>query len=287
MKKKHLVVLIGLLVISMVLLPVIGCDGDDSSGDSDGTGQNVTKENVTELVREALIGLNTYEIEMELTMNIEGEVGDEKGEVTISVKADGAMDLAAKRSRTDMAMSLKMRAEGESMDENMRMSAYIIDDTYYLGTSEGSGSMRWDTQSAPSYLWDQQEQTNQLLTLLENSNISYLKTEKVQGVQCYLIEVDADLDTLWDFVLGQSGEFTQGMGLDFMEGSLKKVTVKYWFDRDTLFFRKIYVYIDMELDEEQLGEEGEIRFITEMTTDFHKHNSSVDITLPEEAENSW
>jgi hypothetical protein len=169
------------------------------------------------------------------------------------------------------------------MDESARMTAYIVDDMYYVGTADSSGSMIWDSQSAPSSIWEQQEQTQQFMDLLEGSKVNSLKTEKVDGIPCYLVEIVPDLETLWKLVLGQSGDFTTDVDIDLLGGSLKKVNVKYWFDQDTMFFNKIYVYLDMELDEEQLGEEGEIRFITEMTMAFQEHNASVDITVPEEA----
>jgi len=278
MKIRSLYLISALLLVIILLTSMMGCSGGGSNV------KGITVQNVGEKVRTALQSLHSYEADMEMAANVEGVVEGQTMALKMSAKANGAMDLEAKKSGTEMAISVTGKAGTEKVDQTTKTSTYIIEDTAYVGTADESGKMTWKTQSAPSSTWDQQQQTQQMMSLLDSSNIKYLKSEKVQSTQCYLVELDPDLNLLWNFIMQQMGSSSPDMDTSQLSNAIKEATVKYWFDQDTLFFRKVYVYIDMEMDAEMLGaKSGSVKYIIELTSDFNKYNTNMNIQLPAEA----
>jgi len=267
---------LGLLVASLV--SAVGCS---QGGEGLAPGTAITVDNVTEMVGNALEDLNSYEMALEMTISMEGVVDGEEGKSTMSAKGDGALDMAGKKMGINMAMSVNAEIEGESIDETTKLASYVIGDTLYVGTTDADGNTTWQRQSAPASTWERQDQIEQQMKLLRASKVKYVKSEKVQTTDCYVIELEPDLAVLWEMTMQQFGSMDTGMDPSDLQAALKKVTAKYWFDKDNLFFRKAYVYMQMEMGAAQLGAtSGQIEFVAEMTMDFTKHNQTPDIQLP-------
>lgn len=280
MQSRYMVLI--LFLMATLLISTLSCKGTESTNAG-----GVTVQNVAERVQGALLQLNSYETEMEMTMNLDGVVDGESGKIDLTAKANGAADMAARKMWMDMAMSMKGKGGTETIDEVNKISTYIDGDITYVGTTDSTGKMSWQHQTTPSSTWEQKQQIDQFMSLLDNSEIKYLKSEKVQGTQCYLVELDPDLNVLWNLIGQQMGQYTSDMGVDNIGSAVKKVTVKYWFAQDTLFFRKIYINMDMELSAEQMGgTEGQVTVLSEITLDISKHNTSINIKVPEEAKAS-
>jgi hypothetical protein len=258
-----------------------GCSSDNSDF------KDISVQDFGARVQENLPNLNSYETELEMSFDMEGVIGDQSTTATMSITATGATDLAAKKTRMDMSMQVKGTSGSENIDQTSRILAYIIEDTSYVGTSDAGEKMNWSHKAVSSTMWEEQLQTEPLMKLLENSKINSLKTETVQGIRCFLVELNPDPSLLWDTLMSQIGESSGGLNSEEMGDSVKKATVKYWFTQDTIFFKKVYISLDMEIDAQTMGaESGEMRYIIEMNQSFNKHNQNIDIQLPAEATES-
>jgi hypothetical protein len=281
MKIQYRYLITASLLVLILLISMLSC----SSGNSNSNG--ITAENVGGKVQTALQSLRSYEMEMEIALNAEGEAEGQALTMKMSGKANGAVDLDAKKSGVEMALIVTGKSGTEKIDQTTKTSTYIIEDTTYVGTSDENGKVTWQTQPTTSNAWEQQQQTEQLLTLLDSSNIKYLKSEKVQGTQCYLIELEPDPEALLNTVMNQMNGSSSGTDSGLPSDAVKKVTVKYWFAQDSLFLRKAYVLMEMQLNAEDLGaKEGNLTYVIELTMDFNKFNSGVNIILPAEATKS-
>ncbi len=282
MKTKAFYVITALLLI-ILLTPAVSCS---QGGVQEPAAQEISAANVADRVQEASKNLKTYHLDMEMTMGMKGVVNGESGDINMSAKSDGAVDLVVKKMGMEMAMSMKGKGGDTTIDEVMKLSTYIIDNMMYTGTTDAQGKTQWQRKQAPSSTW--QNQVDQQIKLLKSSKILYLKSEKVQGVPCYVVELDPDLDTLWGIMMQQSALSQTGMDIPNMKDAVKKVTYKYWLNKDTLFMTKGYGYVEMELTAAQLGQgnTGQLKMVVELTIDFNKLNESVDITLPAGAKGS-
>src|SRR3989304_1143307 len=147
------------------------------------------------------------------------------------------------------------------------MASYIVGDRQYVGTADEGGEMEWVSQSVPSNAWEKQPVDLQV-ELLKNSKIKFLKSERVNSVQSYVVEIDPNLEMLFETVMQQPGIEEFPLSPQQMKDATKKLTVKYWFAKDTFFLKKAYVYWEMALTPEMLGaEEGHLDLIVELTMD--------------------
>jgi len=277
MKNKNYFPLIILMLVGILLTLIPGCSGDSDFVD-------ISVQDFDDRVRESLPNLHSYEMAIQVIMNAEGEAEDESATVKYVLQGEGAVDLAAKKTGMEMSVNVKGNSGSETIDQTARVSSYVIDDISYTGTSDENGDMEWQHQTISSSAWEEGLQSEQLIHLFESSQIETLKAETVQGERCFLVELDPDPALLWDTVMSQIGGSSGGTYNEDMGNAMKKTSVKYWFVQDTLFFKRIYIYMDIELDAETMGvNSGEMHYIIEMTMDFNNHNQSMNIELPAEA----
>jgi hypothetical protein len=278
MKTKSHYLAFSLLLAAILLLSMAGCSGGNSDF------KNISVQDFGTRVQESLPNLKSFETELAMDFDMQGAAADKSMSVKMSITGTGATDLTAKKTRTDMSMQITGKNGTDNIDEKSRIAAYIIEDISYIGTSDNGSEMTWRHETASSTIWEEQPQTAQLMKLLDNSKINSLKTETVQGVRCFLLELNPDPAMLWDTLMSQVGESSGGFSSEEMGNSLKKATVKYWFTQDTLFFKKVYISLDMELDAKTMGvESGQMQYLIVMTQTFNKHNQKTEIQLPVEA----
>jgi len=263
------------LCLSALLLSSCGGEGSDSN--------KLNTENVVERVSAALPNIKTYHTEMDMSIHIRGDMMDEKADMNMVMKGNGALDLDEHKAKLEMTMEARGDAAGEKISENNKIMTYILEDMVYVGTSRDSESMAWDHQSLPASAWDQQNQIEQQRKLLASSTVKYVKDETVQGTQCYVVELVPDLKTLWDTVMRQSGMMGNSMDIQSLQDAMKNVTASYWFEKDSLYFKKAYVEMKMEMTPEMIGEsgEGQMNMDVEMTLLFDGYNQPVEILVPD------
>jgi hypothetical protein len=267
-------------VAALVFVTIPGCSNNSDFKD-------ISVQDFGARVHENLPNLNSYETELEMSFNMEGVIDNQSLTTTMTITATRTTDQTAKKTGMDMSMKVKGTAGSDNIDQNERTSIYIIDGTSYVGKSNAEEKMYWSHETATSTMWEEQLQTEQLMKLLDNSKINSLQTETIQGVRCFLLELNPDLTSLWDTISSQIGESSSGTNNENMANFVKKATVKYWFTQDKLFFKKVYIHLDMEMDAEALeADSGSIHYTIEMNQFFNKHNQKLDIHLPPEATDS-
>jgi len=266
----------------ILIATMTGCKSGTTGGTAADT---VTVDNITSRVQEATPNLKTYVVNMDMTMGMKGEIGGEAGDITLSVAAEGSVDMEQRKMGMNMTLDMSGTGGDQQIDETMNALTYIVGDMMYVGTAAEGGDVQWQSQIAPVSTWDQQNQLELQLKLFEGSQITSLRQETVDGVACYRVEISPDLATLWDMVGQQFGDATSGVDVADLKDTIKTVSVRYWFAKDNLFMKKGFVHMEMQLTAAQLGEEGpgSLDMTIEITMDFSKHNQPVTITVPAEA----
>jgi len=144
----------------------------------------------------------------------------------------------------------------------------------------------WMKQEVPADFWETQATIDQQLELLQASRVKYLQDEKVEGVDCYVLEITPDLAQLWQTAMQQPWMEEVPMEIPDLEDMIKKVSVKQWIAKDTLFLTKVNIQITILVTSEAMGmpeEEGEMRMSIVMDMSVYDYNKPVSIELPAEA----
>ncbi len=300
-----------ILALSLVLvmaLSFVACDGEDLP-----SAQEIIDGSI-----QALDDVRTCEFDVEASMDVDAEVEGESGNANMEMDASGALDI--ENYQMHMAMTMHVAATGEE-DMDMEAEAYLVDNTLYFLT-DALGMMTdifgmgptWmkleisemgellEMEELPEEYWEQADllelQTELLefqTELLEALDIEVTGSERVDGIDCYVLESNPDMERLWQTFM----EMYETMGLettdipedfeDYLDEMVRSLSIKQWIAKDTYFPMKVEIEMNMEFNPEEMGypeEEGEVSVDMSMTMLIFNYNQPVSIELPPEAEDA-
>jgi len=235
--------------------------------------------------------VKTYQFDMGMTMAISGESDGESVQGTITMDADGACDLPNTQLRMQMNMTMDITAP-EVEEQAIEMEAYVIGNTVYMLANMEGISSGWMKSEAQAETWkEQMTQVESQAGLLQAADVELLGSEKIKGVDCYVLQVTPDLQKLWEIVMQQEAlamevpQITPGAINDIFQS----FSIKYWVEKDTYFLAKTDIQMKMELTPQAMGiqdETGQVNLDMSMTLLAYDYNKAVTITLPPEAQNA-
>jgi hypothetical protein len=231
-------------------------------------------------VIEAQDDIRTYEFEMDMTLEISSAALINDFIMTESFS--GALDLNKREMRMDSTIN--------SPDE-MREVMYLIDDMIYEMEEFSSEEFWHPPYEASEEDWGQmsgyivhESQINQQLEFLKTAQVDIIGTDRVKGVNCYVLQLMPDLNQLWSFVI-------QNPVVEYMwylqetpteailQGIFSNISVRQWVAKDTYFLTKAEIYMTLDWTEE----EGEVTWPMTINLLVYNHNQPLNIVVPDEA----
>ncbi len=278
-----------IFTISLVLiiaLSFVACTGGD-----EGEAGLPSAQEIIDGVIEAQDDIRTYQFDVDMTMDMAFEVEDEAFEQDMAMGFSGALDLENRQMIMDMTMSTEMFEEALEISAEM----YIIGDMVYTMVEDPETGSMWEKSEMTPEFWEEVNQyINQVepqMELLEVVQVEVIGSEKVGGVDCYVLQLTPDMEQLWQLAMQQSGVTGElvlpDIGEEFLREAFKNFSVKQWVAKDTYFLTKVEMYMAIELTPEALGypeEEGLMTMDITMNLLAYNYNQPVSIELPPEAE---
>ncbi len=272
------------LTMSLVLVMVLSfaaCAGEPSA------------QEIVDSVIESFDNIRTYQFDMDMTMDMAGEAEGEVLEQTVTIDNSGTLDLENVQMRADLTMNVNMVAPEEDEME-MGVEMYVIDGIMYAMPKVPEEEPVWMKEEVPAEGWEVLKGIGGLETykeLLETAQVEVIGSEKVKGVDCYVLQLIPDMAQLWQIAVGQGGVDEEGILPTVPEESLQEVirsfSVKQWIAKGTYFLMKVEIDMAVESTPEvmdYLGEEGEMTIDLTMSLLAYNYNQPVSIELPPEAE---
>jgi len=242
-------------------------------------------------VIESFDNIRTYQFNMVVTQDQAGEAEGEVLEQTVTVDNSGTLDLENVQMRAELTMTVNMVAPEED-EIVMGVEMYIIDGMMYAMPEAPGEEPTWMKSEVPTEAWEMQKGMSGLETykeLLETAQVEVIGSEKVKGVDCYVLQLTPEMAQLWQTVgLGGVGIGTAPtVPEELLQEVFSDFTVKQWIAKDIYFLMKVEIDMAVELTPEvmdYLGGEGEMSM--DMTLSFlaYNYNQPVSIELPPEAE---
>jgi len=274
-----------ILALSLVLvmaLSFIACEGEDLPSAQD----------IVDNYIQALEDVRTGEFDMEMTMDIDGEEEGESIAANMEMDASGVLDI--ENNQLQMAMNLALTGE-EDMEVEAEM--YLVDNTFYILTDMlGMGPM-WmklemsEMEELPEEYLEQADLLELPIELLEAFEVEVTGSEKVDGIECYVLEINPDMEQLWQMF--ETTELEMADIPEDFEGHLDEMfrsfSVRQWIAKDTYLLTKQEIEMTMEFTPETMGfpeEEGEAAIDLFITLLFYDYNQPVSIELPPGAEDA-
>ena len=238
-------------------------------------------------VIESYENIKTYQFDLDMTMHATGEAEGEAPEHTVIMDNSGTLDLENLQMKVDLSAG--------SGEEMMRLESYIVDGTMYVKPEAPGEQSMWMKQEAPAEVWERMSASSGIENykeLLRTAEVEVTGSEKVEGVDCYVLQLNPEMAELYQAAMEPAGGIGQaGMLPPVPEELLQEIfssfSVKQWIAKDTYFLMK--VEIDMAIAStpelmDYLGEKGETSLDITINFQAYNYNQPVTIELPPEAE---
>jgi hypothetical protein len=196
---------------------------------------------------------------------------------------------------TDHALKLSMAsltyAKGDEGNTSViALEEYLINDTLYLKV-DGN----WTIMKMPGVAdaWSAQNTMTQQLEMFNQSRLSLIGSEMVEGADCYNVRAEMDMSTVANLLAGEVPSLVPMPGMNYTELFRNmRMDVNYWITKDTHLLKKTDVTEVFTMTPQSLGlpanESGalEMRINAKVSMLFEGFNESVNIKLPAEAKNA-
>ncbi len=270
-----------LVLVLILSFAFVGC----------GEKETLTPEQIDQLVANvtsALEDTETYQFDMDMVMTMDVTGGTQPGAITMDATGDGAMSLVDQRMKMTMTMTMDIPGMGE---ETMEQESYLVGGWMYIRQTMAGMDLGWMKMEMPEGMWETQDQLDQQIEFLTQGDLSmveFLGSEKVAGVDCYVLEVTPDMVDLANYLSQQQGiEGLTPSDLTKLVVAIKQFSIKEWLAKDSGLCMKASNHILMEMTPELLdlapGDFEKMAADMDIEMTFRDYNKPVAIILPPEA----
>jgi len=151
--------------------------------------------------------------------------------------------------RMDMTTSIAKTGQTE-METVMAM--YLIGDMFYWMDFRETDPM-WTKSEMPEEYWEEMRQVEPQIELLEAAQVEVIGSERIGGIDCYVLEVTPDLEQLNQLSLRLAYQEAQDVTEEFLQEIFRSFSVKQWVAKDTYFLTKADIDMSMEFTPEEEG----------------------------------
>jgi len=279
---------VAILILALLLVSLVACGG--------GEGEAGPAEEIADAAMAAYSGQDTYQFDMDMTVEMDVTGVDETVEGTVTVDMNGASDKVNGRTYTNMQTSTD---PSTAMEGDVEM--YNMDDWVYLRTSmpgEPPTWLKWEV-CLPCGGGEKLDIVGQQVDLLEDSvGVEVIDNDTVDATECYVLEVRPELEKLWEWVQEQVALENQLPALDSgLEEVISDFAINQWIAKDTYFILKSTLDMTLTFSSSSSscpscglipalpGESARTYDIT-ATVMVYDVNQPVNIELPPEAEDA-
>jgi len=265
-------------------------------------------EEILEKTNQAMEGVTSLSCDIDLDMYMIATTGTEDikemNEVSAELALSGVIDMENRQLQMEMDIGygytdLLRSSTESSISVNMGMALYLLNDVAYIMMDDPLAGESWMKYEIPA---DEMQQVEDILDenltpagmqelLMDVSQVIVEGTEKIKGVDCYVLRITLDEIKLWQRIKQEA----QAMGEEIPEGAdigalleiIQGISIRQWVARDTYHIAGIQVVLDIEMDAEDMGyidEVGSIKIDAIFDALFYDYNQPVSIVLPAGAE---
>ncbi len=270
-----------LLLVLLAVLALVGCGGSE------------TKVNADEVVQKALAAqanLKTTRIVLDLEGTAQGNVNGSAFEASVEASVNSAIDQTNKRIHASVSLDVTATGEEPKAED---IEIYVIDNYTYMKAGDSS----WMKQVIEEDFWASLSQSLGALTsdnfqtqILSSVDAKYVKEQKVNGVNCYLLELTPDISALQQMMTKQPMVADSGIQLPELKNLVKQISFKVWIAKDTSFLTKVEIELNAEITPQTFGlstdSSDKLTITLKFTADASDFNQTLAIQLPAEAQNA-
>jgi hypothetical protein len=252
-----------------------------------GCAQKVPAQEIVNLTLEAVPGVSAVRMSMQSTLDTSSS--DSSSPFTISTTQNMTAEIQTSPPAMHAVMNISLNTSPLG-NMNVSTNLYLIDSWMYASTDLSGSVKAWTKYQLKPEDWTSQNQLEQQAEFLKSAvHVSVVGSEKVEGVECFVLDVKPDLVALSEFMNAQ--ESGAGVdGIDFSRFDLAKIfktySIKEWVAKDNYLLQKAEMKVVMDLSQQDVmptSSTENTTFVIKSTINFYDYNKPVTITLPPEA----
>ncbi len=191
--------------------------------------QSVNPSAIKQKVVESSKGIRTYRFNM--ITESEVIVGNETNGVksTTVSNVTGAMDLVNR----SMVVNTSVITKRFGHTYEMRSETVVLNDTAYMKVVRPNGTVAWFKTKVGEDFWRRSDQIDQQVTLLRISKVVKVADGRVNGEDCYVLDLKPDMDKFAEFVISYSRNVPKNK--TELTKIIKDVEVRMWIAKDTFY----------------------------------------------------
>ena len=273
-----------ILLLSLAFVLALACVGCAEKGET------LTSEQIDQIVVDAVNAVaeaQTYKFDMDMFMTMAVVGGTDPGTMTVGANATGVIDNV--NQEMQMIMDMTMNVPGED-EQQMGMEMYIVDEWVYMEMSIPEIGEQWMKMELTPAMWQTQQQIEQTMELLQTATeVKFLGSEAVDGVQCYVFDIIPDMEKLAEYLAQQQSMLGVGLDIESLAELFANmsVSIREWVAQDSLFLTKSTADLLIEVTPADVGAAPEDfdRMTMDLSTvmTVYGYNQPVSVELPPEA----
>jgi hypothetical protein len=263
------------LVLAFSLVAFVGCKEKLPQGEID---QIITAADAA--------SYDTVSFDMDMPVTVKMAGGSDPGTMSIIMSGTGAIDVVnqAMQMTMDMEMSLP-DLDPQAIDANI----YILEGWMYTGIEIPGMGGQWLKTELTEAMWEQQGQVEQYVELLATAvEVDYKGIETVNGIECYVFEIEPDMATLAALTLEETSILGMMDLSAFNIAELyKELSVREWLAKDSYLLQRAEIELVFEVRPGDVGATS--ADFDKMTIDigmamrFYAYDQPFTVVLPPEA----
>ena len=234
--------------------------------------------------------VKTFNVDMNMTMGMNVEGGQQPMKIDMKAGATGAMDIAGTRLKMQMNVDMNVPVVGK---QNTSTELYVLDNWLYSKVTVPDSGDQWVKTKLSPAMWQQQNQLDQQIEMLKTAvDVASVGEETIDGTVCYVLSVTPDMAALSGYL---ASELAQGSASGILNNAdlsrvFKSVAVKEWISKRDYLPMKVDMNMSLEMLPGDVGAKSTdlTRMTMNMTVqgNYHDYNKPVTVTLPAGAESA-
>jgi hypothetical protein len=233
--------------------------------------------------------MKSLKFDMDSSMLFTLPAGKNAGTMAMQTTATAAINIPDQK--MDIVMDIMMDIPNQGK-QNMLAEIYSTDGWMYMKATAPGAADQWTRSKLTPEMWARQSQLAGMTDFLKAPlGLEFVGSENIGGVDCYVLNVNPDINSLAGWMAGQmpSGQ----TGIDVSNLNLSKIlqsfTVKEWIAKDTYLLSKQQIGLKLDLASLQPtspGGSGPMNMDMNATLTYYDYGKPVTIQLPPQALNA-
>ncbi len=233
--------------------------------------------------------MNSLKFNMDFSMSFTLLMEDVPVTMTMQQTATSSVNIPDMKMGMIMDMVMEIPNQGT---QNMAAEIYLTDGWMYMKANVPGVGDQWTKMKLTEELWAMQSKLSNMTDFLMSPvGLELSGSEKINGIECYVLNVVPDIASLTSWMEGQMQSGQTGIDLSGFDMSkiLDNFTVKEWIAKDSYLVIKQQIGIKLDMASLDTGNStsvDQMKMDMSATITYYDYGKPVTIELPPEALNA-